>query len=171
MSSHKYIKLIYKNMRILGIDPGFGTIGFGVIELIETDWEMIDFGAITTSPNEEFSRRLLQIYDDVTTLIEEFKPNAFAIEELFFVQNVSTGMQVSEARGVLMLAASQAGLPIYEYAPNEIKMSITGYGQADKSQMQKMMQTLLNLNQKPRPDDAADALAVALTCGFEVVNI
>jgi len=158
-------------MRILGIDPGYGIIGFGLIELVGVEWEMVDFGSITTESDQTMPERLLQIYEDIVTLIEELKPDLFAIEELFFVQNITTGLQVSEARGVMLLAAAQYDLPIYAYAPNEIKMSITGYGQADKSQVQKMVQSLLNLKTKPKPDDAADALAIALTCAFDRVSL
>ena len=132
---------------------------------------MADYGVITTDPKDPFPERLIHIYEDVAALIDEFQPNLFAIEELFFSKNVSTGIDVSQARGVLTLAAAQAQVPIYEYTPNEIKLSITGYGGADKSQMQNMVQTLLNLNKRPSPDDAADALAVALTCAFDVVRI
>ncbi len=158
-------------MRILGIDPGYGTVGFGAIELNGTEWELVDTGVITTDSEEVMPNRLLQIYEDISMLIDEIKPDLFAIEELFFVQNITTGLQVSEARGVILLAAAQSDLPIYEYAPNEIKMSITGYGHAEKRQMQIMVQEILNLKQRPSPDDAADALAVALTCGFDRVRL
>lgn len=158
-------------MKILGIDPGYATVGFGVIELNDTEWELVDFGCITTSKEDDIPTRLLQIYEDTLTLIQEFKPTLFAIEELFFVNNVTTGIDVSQARGVLMLAAAQANLPIYEYRPNEVKMAVTGYGAADKYQMQNMVQSILNLSERPKPDDAADALAIALTCGFEVVRV
>ncbi|MBT4936855.1 crossover junction endodeoxyribonuclease RuvC [Candidatus Peregrinibacteria bacterium] len=156
-------------MKILGIDPGYGIVGFGLIELAETDWEALDFGVITTDKGLDLPDRLVQIYEDICELIKEFKPNVIAIEELFFVQNVTTGIQVAEARGVILLAAAQAGLSIYEYGPSEVKAAITGYGKADKSQVQTMVQTILELKKKPQPDDAADALAVALTCGFNIV--
>lgn len=156
-------------MKILGIDPGYGTLGFGIIELIDTDWEAIDFGVITTDKTLELPNRLVQIYDDMYEIIKEFKPNIIAIEELYFVQNITTGIQVAEARGVVLLAASQAELSIYEYGPNEVKSAISGYGHASKSQMQTMVQKILNLKKKPHPDDAADALAIALTCGFSIV--
>lgn len=158
-------------LKILGIDPGYGTIGFGVIELVETDWELVDYGVITTEPKTPFPERLVQIYEDICAIIQDFQPSVFAIEELFFVNNVSTGIDVSQARGVLTLAAAQAGLPIYEYAPNEVKLALTGYGKAEKIQVQNMVQTMLNLTKRPSPDDAADALAIALTCGFDVVRI
>jgi crossover junction endodeoxyribonuclease RuvC len=158
-------------MRILGIDPGYGTVGFGVIEFIDSDWEAVDFGAITTEPNTIMPERLLQIHEDVITLIDEFEPNVMAVEELYFAQNVTTGLQVSEARGVILLAAGMQNMQVFEYAPNEIKMHITGYGQAEKIQVQNMIQSLLNLKERPKPDDAADALAVALTCGFDRVRL
>ena len=158
-------------MRILGIDPGYGIVGFGLIELKGLDWTMVDCGVIETEAGLEFPQRLEQIYEDLKLLVKEFKPDLVAIEEIFFMQNVSTGIEVSEARGVILLALTQAGLPIYEYAPNEVKASITGYGQADKIQMQNMVQTYLNLSRRPQPDDAADALAIALTCGFQVVQV
>ncbi|PCI24892.1 crossover junction endodeoxyribonuclease RuvC [Candidatus Peregrinibacteria bacterium] len=158
-------------MRILGIDPGFGRIGFGCIELQGTEWEAIDFGVITTDSTEDFPDRLIQIYDDMNTLIKEFSPDIAAIEELFFAQNVTTGMQVAEARGVITLSLAQHSLPIYSYAPNEIKAMICGYGRADKKQVQHMIVELLNLSRIPQPDDAADALAIALTCGLNRVHL
>jgi crossover junction endodeoxyribonuclease RuvC len=158
-------------MRILGIDPGFSRVGFGIIEFVHREWEMIDYGVITTSPEDEFSVRLLQVYEDISALLDEYQPTALALEQLFFMQNVTNGIQVAEARGVITLAAVQHDVFLYEYAPNEIKCTITGYGQADKTQMQKMVQTLLRLPSIPKPDDAADALAVALACGFDTVRL
>lgn len=158
-------------MRILGIDPGFATIGFGLIELIGQDWEMIDFGVISTEAGEDFQERLCQIYDDLNEILEEFEPNLVAIESLYFSKNVTTAMQVAESRGVISLAVAQANLPLQHFSPNEVKLAITGYGSADKVQVQNMVATLLNLSAIPRPDDAADALAIALTCGFNSVHI
>ncbi len=158
-------------MRILWIDPGYATVWFWVIELVDTEWEVVDYGAITTSPDDEISDRYLQIYDDLNTLIEEFEPNVVAIEELFFSKNVTTGMAVAEARWVMRLAFAQLWLTVYEYKPNEIKFAMTGYGSADKIQVQNMMQNLLSLSSRPKPDDAADALAIALTCWFDKVSV
>jgi len=158
-------------LKILGIDPGYETVGFGVIELVNSEWEAVDFGVIKTSKDLDFPERLLQIYDDLLVLINNFKPDLFAIEELFFVKNITNGLKVSEARGVMILAARQNEIPICEYAPNEVKMCVTGYGQAGKVQIQRTVQVTLNLAKKPQPDDAADALAIALTCGFDRVRI
>ncbi len=158
-------------MRILWIDPWYATVWFWVIELIDTEWEVVDYWAITTSPDDKISDRYLQIYDDLNTLIEEFNPNVVAIEELFFSKNVTTGLAVAEARWIMRLLCAQLWLTVYEYKPNEIKFAMTGYWSADKIQVQKMMQNLLSLSSRPKPDDAADALAVALTCWFDKVSI
>ncbi len=158
-------------MRILWIDPGYATVWFWVIELVDTEWEVVDYGAITTSPEDEMSDRFLQIYDDLQTLIEEFEPNVVAMEELFFSTNVTTCIAVAEARGVMRLLCAQSDLTVYEYKPNEIKFAMTWYGNADKIQVQNMVQNLLSLSSRPKPDDAADALGVALTCGFDKVSV
>lgn len=149
-------------MKILGIDPGSGIIGFGVVEK-RTKPHMLGAGVIRTKKDESDAERLVDLYKCMKELIEEFKPDAAAVEKLFFVQNITTGMKVSQSRGVILLALAESGIPIYEYAPNEIKMAMTGYGHAKKAQIQEMVRVQLGLNKKPSPDDAADALAVALT--------
>ena len=149
-------------MKILGIDPGSGIIGFGVVEQGRKP-KMIDAGVIRTTIGDTDSARLVEVYKGMKELIEEFKPDVAAVEKLFFVQNVTTGMKVSQSRGVILLTLAEAGIPIHEYAPNEIKMAMTGYGHATKAQIQEMVRVQLGLKKKPSPDDAADALAVALT--------
>lgn len=146
------------NARILGIDPGTGICGFGVLE----GRQALDFGVIATPAHTPLPDRLLDIYDSLQEIINASHPEMVAIEKLFFKQNITTGISVAEARGVVMLVARQHNLPIYEYAPNEIKKALTGYGMADKKQMQSMVKQYLSLAQTPQPDDAADALAVAI---------
>ncbi len=149
-------------LKILGIDPGSGIIGFGLIERGRLN-TLIDAGVIRTTIGDETASRLVELYDSLTELIEEFKPDVAAVEKLFFAQNVTTAMTVSQARGVILLALARANVPIYEYTPLQIKMAMTGYGRATKAQMQEMVRVQLRLKKKPTPDDAADALAVALT--------
>ena len=149
-------------MRILGIDPGYGIIGFGLIDAQRSSYRFVNCGAITTPPNTEFSWRLEVIYNDMTELLRVAQPDAVAIEELFFGQNVTTGINVAQSRGVILLAIRQAGLPIYEYKPMQVKQAVVGYGNATKHQVQDMTKRLLHLNAMPKPDDAADAIAIAL---------
>ncbi len=149
-------------MRILGIDPGYGITGFGLIEAQRGQFQLINCGAITTPPNTEFSWRLEVIYNDMTQLLQVAKPDAVAIEELFFGQNVTTGINVAQARGVILLAIRQAGVPVYEYKPMQVKQAVVGYGGATKHQVQDMTKRLLRLSAMPKPDDAADAVAIAL---------
>ncbi len=149
-------------MKILGIDPGSGIIGFGVVQK-GIKPKMLDAGVIKTTIGDSDSDRLVELYESMKELIEELKPDVAAVEKLFFVQNVTTGMKVSQARGVILLAIAEAEIPIYEYSPNEIKMAMTGYGHSKKAQIQEMVKVQLGLKKKPSPDDAADALAVALT--------
>lgn len=151
-------------MRILGIDPGTGICGFGVIE----GRQPIDFGVITTPPHTPLPERLLDIYNSLHEIIEADRPEVMAIEKLFFKQNITTGISVAEARGVCLLVARQCDLPIFEYAPNQIKMAISGDGHAHKAQMQEMVRMHLGLKTVPKPDDAADALAVAMVHSFVV---
>lgn len=155
-------------MRILGIDPGTGILGFGVIDIIKNKPVMVDGGVIRTPVKEDDAVRLLTIYDELTELIKMHKPDFMSVEKLFFARNVTTAMTVSQARGVVLLAAQKAGMPIYEYTPMQIKQAITGYGKADKKQMQEMVRVLLGLQEVPKPDDAADALAAAITCSMTV---
>ncbi|MBR4800108.1 MAG: crossover junction endodeoxyribonuclease RuvC [Clostridia bacterium] len=150
-------------MIILGIDPGLATMGYGVISAVHGNFSVIDYGVVTTPKELTLPQRLAQLEDGVKELVETFKPQNIAIEELFFSKNITTGIPVAEARGVILLTAVKSlGDEVYEYTPNQIKMAITGYGGADKIQMQHMVQALLRLKKVPRPDDAADALAVAL---------
>ena len=151
-------------MRILGIDPGTGICGFGVIEVKQTDRaKMIDNGVIATPPHTPLSERLLDIYESMHEIIKLNKPDCVSIEKLFFTKNITTGISVAEARGVVLLVCKQHELPTFEYTPNEIKKTLTGYGSADKKQMQEMVKLHLDLTSIPKPDDAADALAAAIT--------
>jgi crossover junction endodeoxyribonuclease RuvC len=150
-------------MKILGIDPGSGIIGFGLIEVAKKPI-LKDAGVIRTTIGDETSARLVELYDSLQEVIREAKPDVAAVETLFFAQNVTTAMIVSQARGVILLALEQANIPIREYTPLQIKMAMTGYGRATKAQMQEMVRVQLGLKEKPKPDDCADALAVALTC-------
>ena len=149
-------------MRILGIDPGYGITGFGVIEADRGKQSLITCGAITTPAGMDFSARLEIIYNDMTELIRATKPDAVAIEELFFGQNVTTGIGVAQSRGVILLAIRQAGLQVTSYKPRQVKQALVGYGNASKQQMQEMTKRLLHLSAMPKPDDAADAIAIAL---------
>ena len=154
-------------MRILGIDPGLGRCGFGLIETASrAGARALDFGVVTTTVDLDLPLRLVELYDSVLQVFEETKPEIVAIEKLFFAKNITTGIAVAEARGIVLLVAAQKKLPVYEYTPNEIKSCLTGYGSATKTQMEEMVRVHLGLKQKPKPDDAADALAVAITCGF-----
>ena len=149
-------------MRILGIDPGYGITGFGVIESERGQNRLIQCGAITTPPNTDFSWRREVIYNDMTELLRVSKPDVVAIEELFFGQNVTTGIGVAQSRGVILLAIQQAGLKVYAYKPMQVKQALVGYGNATKHQMMDMTKRLLHLSEMPKPDDAADAIAIAL---------
>ena len=149
-------------MRILGIDPGYGTTGFGIVEADRAQMKLIGCGAITTPPGADFSARLEMIYEDMRSLLEKAKPDAVAIEELFFGHNVTTAIGVAQSRGVILLAIRPAGLPVYQYKPMQVKQALVGYGNATKHQMQDMTKRLLHLEKMPKPDDAADAIAIAL---------
>ena len=149
-------------MRILGIDPGYGTTGFALIEGARGQFSLLRCGAITTPPNTDFSARLEMIYEDMRQLLEVCKPDCVAIEELFFGQNVTTGIGVAQSRGVILLAIRQAGRSGYPYKPMQGKQSVVGYGNATKHQIQDMTRRILRLERLPKPDDAADAIAIAL---------
>lgn len=149
-------------MVILGIDPGVATIGFGVIEASRQGNTLIQYGTITTPPGIPLSNRLLQIFDDMEELIHTFHPDEMAVEELFFNANITTGISVAHGRGVILLAAEKLGVPIYEYTPMQVKQAVVGFGKAEKKQVMLMTQRLLHMKQIPRPDDAADALAIAI---------
>ena len=150
-------------MRVLGIDPGVATIGFGLVEADRSRQTLLRYGVITTPAGLPLSRRLLQISEDMEELLRQFKPQEMAVEELFFTKNITTGIAVAHGRGVILLAAERAGIPVYEYTPMQIKQAVTGQGKADKHQVQMMVKALLGMAEIARPDDAADALAVAIT--------
>ena len=149
-------------MRILGIDPGIATIGFGVIDFSGREYKLVNCGVITTPAHTVLSARLEQIYDDMCQLLELFKPDAVSIEELFFNTNITTGIAVAHGRGVLLLACRKAGVAIYEYTPLQVKQAVVGYGRAEKKQVMDMVRRICALPSPPKPDDAADAVALAL---------
>ena len=149
-------------MRILGIDPGYAIVGWGVIEHGGNTFRTLDYGAITTAAGGEFTARLETIYRDMCRLLQAAKPDAMAIEKLFFNTTTTTAIMVAEARGVILLAARQMGVPVYEYTPLQVKQAVTGYGRAEKHQIQEMTKMLLHLEKIPKPDDTADALAIAV---------
>lgn len=153
-------------MRIIGIDPGTGILGFGVIDAKAGKTKLVTAGVITTPAHTPLADRLEEIYLELTSIIAETKPEYMAIEQLFFAKNVTTAMSVSHARGVAMLTGKQAKLKIEEYTPLQIKQTITGYGKADKKQVQEMVRIQLGLKDVPKPDDCADALAAAIMCAF-----
>jgi crossover junction endodeoxyribonuclease RuvC len=153
-------------MIAIGFDPGTARLGYGVIES-EPDPRPIDYGVIVTEPDLPMASRLLVIHGAVTELIDRHQPSAVAVELLFFARNVTTAMTVGQARGVILLAAAQRGVAVAEYAPSEVKQAVVGYGKADKRQIQEMVRIMLGLDEVPRPDDAADALAVAI-CHVQV---
>lgn len=152
-------------MIILGIDPGYATVGYGVVSYNKNKFEPIQYGAVTTPPGVPLSLRLKEIYDDILTLIDTFHPDAIAVEELFFNTNITTGIAVGHARGVILLAAAQRGIEPAEYTPLQVKQSVVGYGRAEKKQVMELTRILLGLDKIPRPDDAADALAIAICHG------
>ena len=149
-------------MVILGIDPGVATIGFGLIRAERGKNTLLQYGVITTPPGIPLSERLLQISNDMEQLIETFRPDEMAVEELFFSKNITTGIAGAHGRGVILLAAEKLGIPVFEYTPMQVKQSVVGYGKAEKKQVMLMTQRLLNMKDIPKPDDAADALAIAI---------
>lgn len=152
-------------MIILGIDPGYAIVGFGVLEYKNNHFTVIDYGAITTDAGTPFNRRLEYIYDQLTELLQKYKPDAMSIEKLFYNSNAKTVIDVSQARGVIMLAAQKCGVPAFEYTPLQVKQSVVGYGRAEKKQVQEMIKRILFLEKVPKPDDTADALAMAICHG------
>jgi len=150
-------------VRIIGIDPGTGILGFGIIEASGGRTQLVDAGVIRTAAKQADAIRLKTIFEELTDVIKSTKPQAMAVEKLFFAQNVTTAMSVSQARGIVLLAGQQAGLDIYEYTPLQIKQALTGYGRAEKKQIQEMVRVILKLKEPPKPDDCADALAAAIT--------
>ncbi|KXS50554.1 Holliday junction endonuclease RuvC [Halanaerobium congolense] len=153
------------NLRILGIDPGLATIGYALVDKKTNHFEVLEYGVIKTSADKEDIERLEIIHRNIEALIKEFKPEQMAVEELFFNKNVKTAIAVGQARGVILLAGSQAGIKVAEYTPLQIKQAVVGYGRADKKQVQLMVKSLLNLSEIPKPDDAADALAISICHG------
>lgn len=149
-------------MRIIGIDPGYAIVGFGIIEYDNSRFKTVDYGAITTPAGIDFNKRLKIIYEDLCQVLDIYKPESLAIEKLYFQNNQKTAIDVAEARGVILLSAIQRNLLIREYTPLEVKKSITGYGQAVKKQVQEMTKRVLHLPEIPKPDDTADALAIAV---------
>lgn len=155
-------------MRILGIDPGTGILGFGLIDYDKGDLKLVDAGVIRTPVHHPDAERLLIIYEELEQLIKEHKPDVMSVEKLFFAQNVTTAMTVAQARGVVLLLGMQHELKLFEFTPLQIKQAMTGYGKADKNQMQEMVKVLLKLKSVPKPDDAADALAAAICCSMTI---
>ena len=155
-------------MRILGIDPGYAIVGYGVLDYDGSRFSVVGFGAITTAADLPFERRLMSVYDDMRVLIQTYRPDEMSIEKLFFNTNQKTGIDVAQARGVTVLAAVQAGVEIFEYTPLQVKSSITGYGRAEKQQVQEMTRTILHLKEVPKPDDTADAVALAVTHAYSL---
>lgn len=153
-------------MVILGIDPGIGRCGWGVVEYKSAKFKVIDYGCIETKPNGSIEKRLLEIASEVTDIIKKYNPDEFSIEELFFGANSKTALVVGQARGVVLLCAGENKLPVAIYTPLQVKMALTGYGRADKSQIGQMVKIILKLNEIPKLDDTADALAIAITHAF-----
>ena len=158
-------------MLILGIDPGLATVGFGVVDCFKNKFRAVEYGAVLTPAGASVPDRLSEIYDGISELCERFRPDTVSIEELFFNDNAKTAVNVCQARGVILLAVKKHGIPIYEYTPLQIKQAITGYGRADKKQIQYMVRTLLSLDSAPKPDDTADALAAAICHGYSADSL
>ena len=149
-------------MKILGIDPGYATTGFGLIEASRGTYRLLQYGVVTTPAELPFSERLVMLYDDMMRLIEVTKPDACAVEELFWGHNITTGIGVSHGRGVILLAIAKSNVPLFEYTPMQVKQAVVGYGKAEKHQVMEMTKRMLHMEQVARPDDAADAIAIAL---------
>ena len=153
-------------MLILGLDPGFAMTGYGLVDSVANRLSMVKYGAITTPAGMPFTQRLLAIRNELTDLIREYKPDAAAIEELFFNSNTTTAIKVAQGRGVAVETLAEYGIPVFEYTPLQVKMTVVGYGRAEKKQVQQMVKALLKLDSIPKPDDAADALAIAIAHSF-----
>lgn len=149
-------------MRIIGIDPGYAIVGYGVIDYIGNKFKIVEYGAITTESNQNMNERFKSIHDDLNTIIERTKPEFLAIEELFFNNNQKTAINVAQARGVLLLSALNHGISVHEYTPLQVKQAVVGYGRAEKKQVQLLVKSILGLEKVPKPDDTADALAIAV---------
>lgn len=158
-------------MVVLGIDPGYATVGFGAVDYDRGKFRVLQYGVIKTEPTLTLATRLKEIYNDLMGLIDHFKPDTIAVEELFFNTNVKTAIQVGHARGVILLAAAERGIVPYEYTPLQVKQAIVGYGRADKKQVMEMTKHFLGLKAIPRPDDAADALAIAVCHAHSVASM
>lgn len=158
-----FLRKEWLNLVVLGIDPGYAIVGWGLVEFKNNSFRPIRYGAITTDADTDFNERLRMIFDDLSQVIKVFKPDAMSIEKLYFTTNQKTAIMVAEARGVILLSAKQNGLPIFEYTPLQVKTAVTGYGKAKKPQVMEMTRRLLKLPEVPKPDDTADALAIALT--------
>lgn len=152
-------------MRIIGIDPGYAIVGYGIVDYEKSKFNVIDYGSITTTPKNTMPERLNLVYDALTYIFSKYKPEAIAFEELFFNQNAKTVINVGQARGVSVLAAQRLNINVFEYTPLQVKQAVVGYGRAEKKQVQEMVKTLLRLKSVPKPDDTADALAVAICHG------
>lgn len=153
-------------MRILGLDPGLAILGFGIIDEEGNKLKLVDYGIINSEPDITFPERLKLLYDDLDFLINRYKPDIVAVEELFYNRNATTAIKVAQARGIQVLCCQQHDLPLYEFTPLQVKQTITGYGRADKKQVQLMVKSLLNMDHMPQPDDAADAIAIAICLSF-----
>ena len=153
-------------MRILGIDPGFARVGWGVLEVQNSEFRIQNYGCVETSKNTDSQDRLVKVYKNVCALIKKYKPDVLAIEELFFTNNAKTAFKVGEARGVIILAAALQKIPVFSYTPLQVKIAVTGYGNAEKSQVGRMIKAILKLKEMPKLDDTTDAIAVALTHAF-----
>ncbi len=149
-------------MRIIGIDPGYAIVGYGVVDSDGFRFGVVGYGAVTTPADMPFSERLLTIYNDITALLKKYRPEYMSIERLYFNTNTTTAIDVAQARGVILLAAKQCGVKVYEYTPLQVKSAITGYGKAEKHQVMEMVKSFLSLKAVPKPDDTADALALAI---------
>ena len=149
-------------MRVIGIDPGYAIVGYGVIDYIGNKFKIVEYGAITTESNQNMNERFKSIHDDLNTIIERTKPEFLAIEELFFNSNQKTAINVAQARGVLLLSALNHGISVHEYTPLQVKQAVVGYGRAEKKQVQLLVKSILGLEKVPKPDDTADALAIAV---------
>ncbi|MDD3165673.1 MAG: crossover junction endodeoxyribonuclease RuvC [Oscillospiraceae bacterium] len=158
-------------MKILGIDPGYGTTGFGLVEADRNNLQSLRYGAVTTPKDAPFEQRLAILYDDIAALLETYRPDAVSVEQLFWGHNITTGIGVSHGRGVILLAIAKAGVPLFEYTPMQVKQAVVGYGNATKKQVMEMTRRLLKLDKIPRPDDAADALALAVCHGRSATSM
>lgn len=152
-------------MRIIGIDPGYAIVGYGILDYDKSSFSVVNYGAVTTAAGTSFDRRLMEIYSDMCTVLDMFKPDCMSIEKLYFTNNKTTGIDVAQARGVILLAAVQREIEIYEYTPLQVKQAVVGYGRAEKHQVQEMVKNILRLKEIPKPDDTADAVALAICHG------